>query len=522
MIRYETNGSLDFNFGDQAGFIVHPLQAVVIRGLDRQSNGNYLVLKGTANSLPAAKVFRFTANGSLDGGFVSPDFSEDESKRLVRLADDKLLVAGRPYYNAPGDYLFRAHGDVKLTRLTSNGVLDSSFGNGGSVSVDAVSGSLDDLADVVELSNGNLAVASTTNISKNRSAVFGPQLTVLKLSASGTLSGRYLDTDLGGGSGSANLVLQPDGKMVVVGGYGTNSAPDILLERLADIPFITYRYRGIPFEFSANPYEPMGISHPAVFRPSNTKWYASPYLANGIQFGLASDVPVAGDFFAGYGAELAVFRPSNGTWYISVNYSSSDFVTVQWGANGDIPAAYDYDGDGKYDVTVFRPSDGNWYVRQSTNSAARIDHWGSTGDKPVTGDYDGDGLGDLAIWRPSTGVWYINRSSDGQAQIAQFGLNGDVPVQEDYDGDLKTDVAVFRPSTGVWYIWRSSDGGFTIVQYGLNGDIPVPADYDGDRKIDIGVFRPSTSVWYRIDSGTGTTEQFTWGIAGDIAVEGRY
>jgi uncharacterized delta-60 repeat protein len=524
LIRYEAGGSLDLNFGDQAGYIIHPLLTVGIRGLDRQSNGNYVVLTATSTSAPAAKVFRFTASGIMDAGFVSPDFGQDESQRLLRLADDRLLVAGEHrFYASPGDYLFRAHADVKLTRLTSNGGVDSSFGNGGLVSVDAVSGEEDRLADVVEFPNGTLAVASTTNISKNRSSVSGGKITVLKFTGSGTLSGRYLDTGLGGGSDSANLVLQPDGKLVVVGGSGFNWETDILLERLTDVPLKIYRYRGIPFEFTTSLYsQPLGISYPAIFRPSSTKWYASPYLTNGAQFGIASDTLVAADFFGDYGAELAVFRPSNGTWYISKNNSSFDFVTVQWGVNGDIPAAYDYDGDGKYDVTVFRPSDGNWYIRRSTDGGARIEHWGSSGDKPVTGDYDGDGLGDLAIWRPSTGVWYINRSSDGQAAIAAFGLEGDIPVQEDYDGDLKTDIAVWRPSTGVWYIWRSSDGGFTITAFGTSGDVPVPGDYDGDRKIDISVYRPSNFQWYRIESSTGTTAQFPWGTTGDIPVQGRY
>jgi uncharacterized delta-60 repeat protein len=519
LIRYETNGELDFAFGDQGGFIVHPVggDGFFATGFGRQSSGKYVAL---GSGQATGKALRFNSDGTADASFASPTFGSGDATSFLLLSDDRMVVGGYPFYT---DALFRNHADIKLTRLNINGAADSTFGNGGTILLDIVSGMFDYLADVIELPGGAVGVAGTTLVYKNRSPTVGWQMSLFTVDNTGAITGRSLAMNFDPSGGTSNLLRQPDGKLIVTGAIGDPNNPDVLITRHLGVPLDTYRLRGIPFEFSLGPGSgPFGISQTAEFRPSSTKWYASPFLASGVQFGLANDVLAAGDFYGDYGSELAVFRPSNGTWYISKGYSSSDFVTVQWGSNGDVPAAYDYDGDGKYDVTVFRPSDGNWYIRQSSDSGVQIHHWGVSGDKPVVGDYDGDGLGDLAIWRPSTGVWYIHRSSDGQAQVAQFGLNGDIPVQEDYDGDLKTDIGVFRPSTGVWYIWRSSDGGFTIVQYGLNGDVPTPADYDGDRKIDISVYRPSTSRWYWIRSGSGTGEQFVWGISGDIAVQGRY
>lgn len=520
LVRYESNGELDLTFGDQAGFIVHSAETVNLVGLARQSNGNYIALgRGwTENQVNVGRCYRFNSNGSLDNTFTSPEFPQSDATDLLVDSSDRVIVGGNPYMT---DSLLRSHSDLKLTRLNSGGGVDSTFGSGGVLQIDIVSGMTDTFGDMIELPDGSIALAATTFISRNRSAVYAWQMSVLKIGTAGTVTGRYLVTDLAGLS-SANIVRQPDGKLVITGTWGTvNGLGDVLITRHTGIPLTTSRFRATPFEFTTSV---MGISHPAIFRPSSTKWYATPFLTQGIQFGLSTDVPVSGDYLADPASELAVFRPSTATWYIARTYfdSSTNFVTIQWGLPGDLPAQYDYDGDGKYDVAVFRPSDGNWYVRRSSDGSAKIDHWGLSGDKPVIGDYDGDGLGDLAVWRPSSGVWFISRSSDGQAYIVPFGLDGDIPVQEDYDGDLKTDIAVFRPSTGFWYILRTSDGGSTVLPFGISEDIPVPADYDGDRKMDISVYRPSTSRWYRINSSDGTLDNLPWGLPGDIVVEGRY
>ena len=521
LLRYQENGELDFTFGNQGGFIVHALNMPgEMTGLVRQSTGRFVALTvgSTSGSQNVGRAYRFNADGTLDNGFVSPFFGSFDAQELLLLPDDRMVVGGSQLQT---DSVLR---DIKLTRMNADGSADLSFGNDGTVLIDVANNSNDMFADVIDQADGSVAVAATSIISKNRSPVFGNQMTLLTVGTTGTITGRSLATDLGGFGFSSNIVRQPDNKLIVTGWFGEPATADVVATRHLGVPLSTYRFHGIPFEFSSSSSGPFGISHPAVFRPSNSRWYASPLLTGGIQFGLSTDIPVAADYLGDFQSELAVFRPSTGTWYIARDYgsASTNFITIQWGLTGDIPAAYDFDGDGKYDVTVFRPLDGNWYIRQSSDNSARFVHWGADGDKPVVGDYDGDGLGDQAVWRPSTGVWYVNRSSDSQAHIVAFGLAGDIPVQEDYDGDLKTDIAVFRPSTGVWYIWRSSDNGFTITGFGLNGDVPVPGDYDGDRKMDIAVFRPSSSQWYRINSSNGTTEQFPWGIAGDIAVQGRY
>ena len=88
----------------------------------------------------------------------------------------------------------------------------------------------------------------------------------------------------------------------------------------------------------------------------------------------------------------------------------------------------------------------------------------------------------------------------------------------DFDGDGKADVAVYRPSTGVWYQLFSSGNPYGSPTFGLSGDIPVPADYDGDGKTDVAIFRPSSGDWWYRASNNGSLRSTHWGQSGDIPV----
>jgi uncharacterized delta-60 repeat protein len=141
--------------------------------------------------------------------------------------------------------------------------------------------------------------------------------------------------------------------------------------------------------------------------------------------------------------------------------------------------------------------------------------------KSAFADFDGDGKTDLSIFRPTAGEWWYLKSSGGNAAF-QFGAASDKLTPADFTGDGKTDVALFRPSTGEWFILRSEDQSFYSFPFGANGDIPFVGDFDADGRADNGVFRPSTATWFIRRSSDGASIIQQFGQTGDVPVVADY
>ena len=309
-----------------------------------------------------------------------------------------------------------------------------------------------------------------------------------------------------------------------------------------------------------------GIADPAVYRPSNSTWYAlksssgysyGDYLT--VQVNVTGD-PMPGDFDGDNKAEVAIYRPTSviggfegGNWnlrYSSNGYDAGTQTTAVFPQSYEhyspqsVPLMADFNGDGRPDFVSWRPDTGEWGLRltdyrfpsrlpQYPSPESSHWQWGLPGDIPVPADFDGDHLADLAVWRPSNGTWYIRRSSDGYSfgtyQALQWGLPGDQPIAGDFDGDGRADLIVWRPSEGAWYVAFSSNGYNAAlggrIQWGLPGDVPVANDYDGDGRLDPAVWRPSNGTWYLLLSSEAysyaTSRAIQWGLPGDVPLSAR-
>lgn len=272
-----------------------------------------------------------------------------------------------------------------------------------------------------------------------------------------------------------------------------------------------------------------------LYRPGTSQWFSfnsgTGALTSTNTFGLATDTPMIGDYDGNGNSEPAVFRTSNSTWYAmkAPGNPVTNFSVTPWGTAGDIPLQGDFDRDGTTDVNIWRGSNGTWYTLRSSNSTMSVFQWGVAGDIPYTGDFDGDRINDFGVSRNTASgpVHQILESNFAQGFFLQvfYGISGDRIAIGDFDGDGKSDLTVFRPATGDWYINQSSvvvGNPIRTIHFGQSGDVPQPADYDGDKKTDVGVYRPSTGVWYYMRSIDGNAVAFSLGQASDAAASAPY
>ena len=164
--------------------------------------------------------------------------------------------------------------------------------------------------------------------------------------------------------------------------------------------------------------------------PSNPPWSENFDLEPGfwytIEISSQTKDELAVDFDGDHKQDVAIYRPSNGGWRIKPSSGGSTYVVWYGGLATDVPVSGDYDGDGKTDVAIFR--NGGWHIKPASGASAYYVWYGLGTDVPVPGDYDGDGKTDIAVYRPSNGVWYIMKSSGGIAHANLGGVANDIPV----------------------------------------------------------------------------------------------
>jgi uncharacterized delta-60 repeat protein len=545
LVRLNVDGSRDGTFtplGIQAG---NP----TVNDLLVLPDGKIMVA-GAGLDIGFQTLMRLNSNGTGDPGFIAGN-GNGNMQKVLRQPDGKLIVVGN--FNT---YLGQTRN--RIVRLNADGSLDGTFNIG--------TGANNQISTATLLADGKILIGgffTTFNgTTRNR---------IARLNSDGTLDATFNPPSGANGSVAA-IVVQPDGKLVISGGFttydgttrirlariNTNGSLDtsadsgivnnfrfgirrLMLtadnEILVGGSFLTYggvarnsiaKLRTAPapqirapFDFDGDGKTDIGI-----FRPAGavSEWWinrSSTGLTFALQFGASTDRITPADYTGDGKSDIAFFRPSSGEWYV-LRSEDFSFFALPFGTNGDVPVPADYDADGKADFAVFRPSSSTWFISQSGGAPTRIVQFGAAGDQPVVADYDGDGKADVAIYRNAGGVaqWWIERSTAGSLAL-QFGASTDKAVQGDYTGDGKADVAVWRPSTGEWFIIRSEDFSFYGFPFGASTDTPAPGDYDGDGKFDATVFRPSSATWF-IARSTAGTQIVQFGATGDRPIPNAF
>ncbi len=189
-----------------------------------QADGKIVMVGGTFTDFVMA---RFNADGSLDtsfgiGGKVTTDMGSglrpEEGLAVAIQGDGKIVVAGYVGINGPGPN--KVTTVFAIARYNSDGSLDTSFGTGG-----RVSGGVNGRARAVVIQpDGKIVLAGDFELELSN-GTFVSDFTVARFNTNGSLdlafggtgSGQTA-TDIGQAFNTAsNVVLQPDGAIVLSG-----------------------------------------------------------------------------------------------------------------------------------------------------------------------------------------------------------------------------------------------------------------------------------------------------------------
>jgi uncharacterized delta-60 repeat protein len=229
LVRYNADGSLDPTFG-KGGMASTSLvssedqaMAVALVG-DKVLAGGY-ALVNTHTNLDDFALARFNADGTLDQTFgtkgkVTTDFggSDDIAMAMAVQGDGKVLLAGITNAGTGSS----SYTVFAVVRYNANGTLDTTFGNGGKVTVNVGEGLepgfTDKYMDMV-LSGNQIVLAGWARSS---------DMYVVRLTSTGQLDSTFGTggmVKLGQGY-NTRLAVQSDGNLVVAYTSNDNLRPD--------------------------------------------------------------------------------------------------------------------------------------------------------------------------------------------------------------------------------------------------------------------------------------------------------
>src|SRR6266705_1833250 len=224
--RYNTDGTLDTTFGrggkvrtDFPGLAAIPSSVVI------QPDGKIVVAGGAFplfTFLGDFEVVRYNPNGSLDrsfgsGGIVTTTFPEGSYAFDVALQPDgKIIAAGTVFVDFnPGDI---SDTDFALARYNSDGSLDTTFGNGGTMMTDFF-GNEDDVFSVLIQPDGKIVAVGSAN---NPATYY--DFAAARYLSNGTIDTTFgvagkVSTDFGDQNfdRARSAALQSDGRIVAAG-----------------------------------------------------------------------------------------------------------------------------------------------------------------------------------------------------------------------------------------------------------------------------------------------------------------
>lgn len=221
LARYTSTGSLDPTFGE-GGIVIS--RRGVGRAVALQADGRIVVVGFSSSGFALARYHR---DGSLDarfGGDGTVDAPANGGAFSVTLQPDGKIVVGGAF-----DFF-----TFEVARFTPRGRLDPTFSRDGVVQTDVGGSEQVVIAVVVQPSGKIVAVGHAGPHETGETDLWRFVLT--RYRSNGVLDptfgrGGRVVTKFKGGAFSAGAALQPDGRIVVVGGQGDANADAFALAR---------------------------------------------------------------------------------------------------------------------------------------------------------------------------------------------------------------------------------------------------------------------------------------------------
>jgi uncharacterized delta-60 repeat protein len=410
-----------------------------------------------------------------------------------------------------------ANQDLAMIRYNTSGSVDSSFGTGGKVFTDINPGSQDRANKVVIQPDGKIVVVGYS------SGTIG-QLFVARYSSDGLLdasfgTGGIVRTTIAGqDTFGQSIALQADGKilagghMATVSGSPSPSASYLLIRLNPDgSPDATWDGDGImSIVFGTSGFPDIGGFRSLAIQ-TDGRVIALGHTNIIYRFNTDGSLDPG---FDGDGSRPALPVALNDEIPFDLMLSASGRITVVGHSRPGPFFSY------QYAVARYR-QDGSPDPSFSDDGYLDIDVGGISSAMAVAAD----SLGRIVV-AGTTGLGQIpNPLIPGVFSAARL-VPSVVPVaisgRTDFDGDGRTDLSVFRPSDGNWYITQSSNQAFRAQQFGVGSDQIVPGDYDGDGKTNFAIWRPSTDTWYTSLDPATNYGAVQFGASGDVPVPGDY
>ena len=214
VVRLNHDGSLDRNFASDglAAVSISPVYSEIGRAVAIQSDGKIIVAGDSQNNFC---LIRLNSNGGLDNSFsddgkliIATPYQTEWAAGLAIQTDGSILIAGTGGSGSSGIFSV-----FEVVRLSVNGTLDASFGNGGTVVIPLVVSNCS-LYSVIERPDGKIVLIGFVVDSMT-----GSCFEVIQLNANGTVDSTFGiggEVRIAGGEGR-DATLMPDGKIVVAG-----------------------------------------------------------------------------------------------------------------------------------------------------------------------------------------------------------------------------------------------------------------------------------------------------------------